>query len=170
MVRKKTRGAITVKVSQEYRVSLPTVVLSKSLQFIDVDNLEKRKKATIDLGHVETACCSAPIKVDLEYGIIKTFRTERCKTASTPSKAFNAAILAARKKLKPIKGSGTVTVGTPISEVHSSAVRLGEIIVADGCIMVCWNGGDGREHCFFCCLDSRTAFFCMGPSDLQAAL
>lgn len=170
MVAKKTRGTVTIKVSQEYRVSLPKVVLSRSLQFIDVDNLGKRKKATIDFGHVETGCCLAPIRVDLEHGIIKAFRTERCKTASTPSKAFMAAISAARKKLKPTKGSDIITVGTPISEVLSSALRLSDITVYDGCIMVCWNGSDGREHCFFCCIDSRTLFFCMGPSDLQAAL
>jgi hypothetical protein len=170
MVTKKSRGVVTVKVSQEYRVSLPRVVLSTSLQFIDVDKLERRKKATIDFGHVETGCCSALIRVDLEYGVIKAFRTERCKTASTPSKAFIAAISAARKKLKPIKGSDVITAGTPISEVLSSALRLPDIIVSDGCIMVCWDGSDGREHCFFCCLDPRTLFFCMGPSDLQGAL
>lgn len=170
MVAKKTRGAVTVKVSQEYRVSLPKVVLSRSLQFIDVDNLEKRKKATIDFGHIETDCCSAPIRVDLEHGKIKAFRTERCKTASTPPKAFAAAISAARKKLKPTKGSNIITVGTHISEVLSSAMRLGEITIYDGCIMVCWDGDDGREHCFFCCLDSRTLFFCMGPSELHSAL
>lgn len=169
MVAKKNRGTVTVKVSQEFRVSLPKVVLSKSLQFIDVDNLEKRKRATIELGHVETGCCSALIRVDLEYGKIRAFRTERCKTASTPSKAFMAAISAARKKLKPTKGSDTITVGTPISEVLSSALRLPDITVYDGCIMVCWDGSDGREHCFFCCLDPRTLFFCMGPSDLHAA-
>ncbi|WP_267226233.1 hypothetical protein [Dyella silvae] len=170
MVARKTRGTVTIKVSHEYRVSLPRVALSKSLQFIDVDNLEKRKKATIDFGHVETECCSALIRVDLEYGKIKAFRTERCKTAGTPSKAFITAVSAARKKLKQTKGAGIVTVGTPISEVLSSALRLPDIIISDGCIMVCWDGSDGREHCFFCCLDPRTLFFCMGPSDLQAAL
>jgi hypothetical protein len=168
MVTKKKRGAVTVKVSQEYRVSLPRVILSKSLKFIDVDNLEKRKKATIDFGYIETECCSAQIRVDLEHGKIKAFRTERCKTASTPSKAFMAAISAARKKLKPTKASGIVTVGTPISEVHASAIRLNEITIYDGCIMVCWDGPDGGERCFFCCLDARTLFFCMGPSELHS--
>lgn len=167
MATKRNRTGISIKVTQEYRVALPKFVPSASLDFIDIQKLEKRKKATIDFGHFESGCCKAGVTAELEYGKIKVFHTERCKTSGKPSKAFTSTVTAAYKKL--IKGRNVIKVGTPLSEIiRSSALKLPDIIISGWCIMICWEGSDGREHCFFCCLTPTP--FCMGPSELQIGL
>lgn len=164
-----TRESVQLDLTLNFQVSLPKLEILRAFRHLNADSFA-RGKNTVEFATASGCDCACSIRLIVNNGIVTGYERDKCKYSTKVSANFAKRIKAAHaeltKRLDAPKWSNV-----PIADVVSSrsaAARLADIIISDGCVMVCWPALSGnlraKERCFFCCWNEGDPF-CMGPSE-----
>ena len=138
--------------------------MAEHMRYLDIEALNRVKKAEIDIGSVSAAGVSVPLVAEVRKGMIVRLRPLHC-TSCKPSGRESPSRLerqrAANAALQKVRDSGLRSVRLPMSTARLRGGGLGITITIiidwEFCIVIEFD--DGRI-CYFC---TQTPNFCIGP-------
>jgi hypothetical protein len=154
--------SVQISLQRPFRIKLPKFIPSPMLRYLDAAKLAKGAH-TIEVGRFDGCECDCAVTAKVRNGMVTGVAYTKCKSARQVSAATAKALRDAHRKLT--RGRKRRWTDFPVRDlVGGTAVgRMTDIIVTDGCFMVCWDEGRGEE-CVICCFEERR-HWCIGPSE-----
>jgi hypothetical protein len=164
---KRTSKFVLVSMPRTFKVRLPTFKPSPQLKYLDTAKLA-RGNHKIEVGKFDGCACDCAVTATVTNGKVTGVSYTKCKSARPVSTKASKILRDAHRAL--LKGVRTKWTDFPVGDLSSSTVvaRMTDIIVSDGCFMVCWDEGRGEE-CVICCFE-KNSHWCIGPSEPALAL
>jgi hypothetical protein len=138
--------------------------MAEHMRYLDINALNRVKKAEIDIGSVSAAGVSVPLVAEIRKGMIVRLRPLHCKSCKPSGRKSPSRLerqRAAKAALQKVRDSGLRPVRLPMSTERLRGGGLGNTItiIIDWEICIVIESDDGTI-CYYC---TQTGSFCIGP-------
>jgi hypothetical protein len=153
--RKQLRPILTFRHPVRIEIYRPQFQLFGSVLQLNVDKLARAAHTEIELGTLETSCCSRIVRAVIRKGMVTELRVDRSgDNKSEPITPELSGLLdqARRRVRQRRRGPGRLPM--PVAKFMSVAQEVSTETL--NCFSICFFG-----HCFICCrVESTKQWFC----------